>query len=389
MHWPSPRSICRARAAGAAFLLLGLAAPAAAYEGEVRTLCSELAEKIAQSGRSSVGVADFTDVSGNVTELGRFLAEEFAIELGSSGKGFRVIDRNHLATLLKEHKLSATGLIDPQAARRLGKIAGVEVIVTGFLTPFGDSVRVTVKALDTDTAAMLGSARGSIPKSGTIEELLGRGIAGGDSATGGDGGGAAAPARKGSSPTQTAVVQDIVYELQQCTLAAEAVTCEMLIQNNSKTRELRIYGYSALIDDHGNEYKLWRVNMANNLHELRGYRVAEKVLPYGITVRAELTFTGILPEATRITSLTLLCDADRSDWERVEFRDIALDEPEVPAIGKLSPGAGQPHDGDQGEGSGEGQDSTLADEIEGTATDVAKQTLRKWRDKLLDKVPDP
>ena len=43
MHWPSPRSICRARAAGAAFLLLGLAAPAAAYEGEVRTLCSELA----------------------------------------------------------------------------------------------------------------------------------------------------------------------------------------------------------------------------------------------------------------------------------------------------------------------------------------------------------
>jgi hypothetical protein len=235
---------------------------------------------------------------------------------------------------------------------------------------------------------MLGSARGSIPKSGTIEELLGRGIATAGDATGGGGsGGGSAPAKNDPSPPQTAVAQDIVYELQGCTLAAEAITCEMLIQNNSNTRELRISGYSVLFDDHGNEYKLWRLNIANDLEELRGYRVASKTLPYGITVRAELTFTGILPEASRVTSLTLLCDADRTDWERVEFRDIPLDQPDVPAIGKLSATGGP---GEDGGGDGDG---TLADEITGEASDTAKEvvreTFKKWRDKLLDKVPDP
>jgi TolB-like protein len=147
-----------------------------AYEKEIRALSSALAESISTSGKKSIAVVDFTDLQGNVTELGRFLAEEFSASLSESGRGFEVVDRTHLKSLLKEHQLAQTGLIDPRTARKLGEIAGVQGLITGTLTPFGDSIRLSVKVLDTATAKVIGSSRGDIAKTKAIEELLARGV---------------------------------------------------------------------------------------------------------------------------------------------------------------------------------------------------------------------
>lgn len=43
-----------------------------------------------------------------------------------------------LKSIIKENKLSATGLIDPATARKLGKVAGVDALITGTLTPLRD-----------------------------------------------------------------------------------------------------------------------------------------------------------------------------------------------------------------------------------------------------------
>ena len=59
-------------------------------------------------------MVDFTDLQGNVTELGRFLAEELSITLSESEKGFEIVDRTHLKAILQENKLSTTGLMDPR-----------------------------------------------------------------------------------------------------------------------------------------------------------------------------------------------------------------------------------------------------------------------------------
>src|SRR5712664_187432 len=120
---------------------------------ELKQVSPTLAAKIAESGRKRIAVVDFTDLQGNVTELGRYLAEELSGALVNDSRGFRVIDRAHLKSILQEHKLAATGLIDPETARQLGKIAGVDTLVTGTITSaFGDTVRVLVKALDVETA---------------------------------------------------------------------------------------------------------------------------------------------------------------------------------------------------------------------------------------------
>ena len=147
-----------------------------AYEEEIRDISANMAEKISAAGKKTIAVVDFTDLQGNVTELGRFLPEEFSTALVNTGKGFVVIDRIHLKSILKEHKLSASGIIDPTTARKLGKIAGVQALITGTVTPFGDNVRITVKILDTETAKIIGASTANLAKTKAIEELLARGI---------------------------------------------------------------------------------------------------------------------------------------------------------------------------------------------------------------------
>jgi len=104
------------------------------------------------------------------------LAEEFSVALAGASKGFEVIDRTHLKSIMAEHKLASKGIIDPQTARKLGKIAGVGALITGTITPFGVSIRLSVKVLDTETARMISASTGNIAKTDAIEELLARGI---------------------------------------------------------------------------------------------------------------------------------------------------------------------------------------------------------------------
>ncbi len=135
---------------GAAMFLSMLVSSAFGYEKEIEQLSSQMAEKIAGKGKKTVAVIDFTDLEGNVTQLDRFITEEFSVALAGSGKGFRVIDSNELNSIIKKHKLAATGLIDPETARKIGKIAGVDVLVTGTMTRFSEKIKISLKLIDTE-----------------------------------------------------------------------------------------------------------------------------------------------------------------------------------------------------------------------------------------------
>lgn len=156
-------------------LFLIAVASAAAYEVEIEHLADSISKQMAKAGRKQVqriAVVDFTDLQGNITELGRFIAEELSVNLARSEKHFEIIDRTHLKSLIEEHKFSMSGLVDPQTARQLGKIAGVDAIVTGKLTPFGDNVRVSCTVIATSTAKTIAAGKTSIAKTRTIEQLL-------------------------------------------------------------------------------------------------------------------------------------------------------------------------------------------------------------------------
>lgn len=226
-----------------------------AYEKEIKGISSAITEDIAKAGKKTIAVVDFTDLQGNMTELGRFLAEELSVDLTLSANGFEVIDRTHLKSILTEHKLSVTGLVDPNTVKKLGQIAGVDAIVTGSVTPFGDSIRVTCKVIATDTAKVIGASKSDIAKTKAIEELLGRGIETGTTSALGTG---TTTSKSQPKAMPKVEVNDFTFEARECKMQGQKVKCTIAVVNNAqKVRDLTVSimgGNSILVDDLGNQY---------------------------------------------------------------------------------------------------------------------------------------
>ncbi len=125
------------------------------YEKQIETITLELSKKIADAQKKRIAVADFTDLDGNVTKLGRFIAEELNTFLPEAGKGFEVIDRSQISKLMKENELLKDGFTDPKAAAQLGKLVGIEALIYGTIIKFGNEEKINIKVLDLQTAVII------------------------------------------------------------------------------------------------------------------------------------------------------------------------------------------------------------------------------------------
>lgn len=278
-------------------VMVGFATPShsGTYSNEIQQLSVNIADRIVRSGVRTVAVADFTDLQGNITELGRFLAEHFSVALAGAGRAIEVIDRTHIKTLLREHKLSET--LDTTTAKQLWKIAGVEALVTGTLTPFGDTVEISIKVLDTGTAKIIDARTESLAKTKTIQELLERGITTGEGTT-----------NKGTTTIPPAKSQQSVnkkgftFSNPECKRATENVTCSVLITSNGENRYLTIYGdgfggfygRSKLIDNLGNEHTTKWVKIGDQ----RDNNDVRNTFPGDIPTKIEFGFEEVSTQAT-------------------------------------------------------------------------------------------
>lgn len=62
----------------------------------------------------------------------------FVTELVKSGK-FRVVEREQLAALMEEKNLTLSGDVDPATAVKIGKLLGVNYLLTGAVTEYGNT----------------------------------------------------------------------------------------------------------------------------------------------------------------------------------------------------------------------------------------------------------
>lgn len=301
----------------------------AGYEKEIDALSLEMGKKIVQAKKGKLAVVDFTDIDGNTTALGRFIAEEFSVALSNVGKGFRVVDRTHLKSILKEHKLAQSGFIDPATARKLGKIAGVEALVTGNLTAFGDSVRLSIKILDTETAEVISASRLNIAKTGAIEELLSReiGVATSVNAKPSQGRTAKKPvASESVTQNQIFVDKEYKFELQQCRRKGKNIDCNLLITSLEKDKKLLIYGNyhqlsTRLFDKNGQVYKAETAMLGS----VKGI-TAVTTLPSKIPIKAVLYFKGLPETVDKITMLDISVNNNgTSDPFKAQFRNILIE----------------------------------------------------------------
>jgi TolB-like protein len=135
-------------------------------------LAAKLAKNTQEAGKTKITVADFSDLQGNANELGKFVAEELTVNLVMVKSNFSVLDRANLKKILAEHKLTSTGLIDPDNAKKLGQFAGVDALILGTIVARGHKVSVTAKIITTDTAEIVGAAKAEFASDDSTEKLL-------------------------------------------------------------------------------------------------------------------------------------------------------------------------------------------------------------------------
>ena len=146
---------------------------------ELTDLADKLAKQIKENAKKKVTVIDFTDLEGGVNDLGKYIAEQLTVNLVMAKKDFSVLDRANLKSILAEHKLTATGLIDPENAKQLGKFAGVDVLILGTIVIKSEQVTITAKMITTDTAEIIGATRGEFKVDPVVQELLSKTVAAG------------------------------------------------------------------------------------------------------------------------------------------------------------------------------------------------------------------
>jgi len=89
--------------------------------------------------KDRVAIMDFENKSQHGGwRLGQGASDILTTELVKTAK-FNVMERDRLAAIIKEQNLGASGRIDPSTAARIGKIIGVEYIITGAITEYGQS----------------------------------------------------------------------------------------------------------------------------------------------------------------------------------------------------------------------------------------------------------
>ena len=129
------------------------------FVGEIDTIfaksASNLSKKIIINSKRKVAVVDFVNSNGQITEFGRYLAENYSVQLVNKATNFSVVDRNYLRKLMNKHKLSMKDSIDPKTAKEIRKVVGVDALIVGSYTPLKDNVKVTVKAIDIGTSDIL------------------------------------------------------------------------------------------------------------------------------------------------------------------------------------------------------------------------------------------
>jgi len=138
----------------------------------VKDLASQIAASATKQQKRKIAVVPFRELDGRTTVLGAFIAEELATDLFSEGS-FEIVERTMLDKVFAELKLNASGVIDPQTAKQLGKVTGVDAIVTGTITELQSYVAVNCRMIDSQTGSVFAVAQARVVRDDDLKKIMG------------------------------------------------------------------------------------------------------------------------------------------------------------------------------------------------------------------------
>ncbi|MHB8845916.1 MAG: FlgO family outer membrane protein [Nitrospirota bacterium] len=123
----------------------------------IARIARQLSDQDGKGPKRRITVLDFSDVQGQINSAGAVIAEVLINELFRTGR-YEIVDRKHLSAVLEQHRLNMTGLVDESTARKVGKLLGVDFIVTGTVIDFGTSLNVNARTIAIETGAISATA---------------------------------------------------------------------------------------------------------------------------------------------------------------------------------------------------------------------------------------
>lgn len=227
---------------------------------------------MAQTRKKRVAIMDFdyatvhgtvAQIFGQDVDVGKGISDLLVTYLVKDGS-YSVIERKHLDTILAEQNFSNSDRANPNSAAKIGKLLGVDAIIVGSITQFGNDtqntnvggsggnwggfglgglghkkskaiVAITARIVDVDTGEIMGVAEGKGESSRSSTSLLG-----GGSNWHGFGGG---HADFGSSDFQNTIIGEAVK------LATQQTSTELIADKDKlQARVIAVSGLIAAVD---------------------------------------------------------------------------------------------------------------------------------------------
>jgi len=124
----------------------------------VTALASARPARAAAQDVPRVAVLDFTGfMMGDgdaAVSLGKAIAAMLVTEF-SGREGLQVIERAELNELLREQDLALSGRVDESSAVEIGKLLGVQYVITGQATDIVGNLRMDIRAIDVETSEIV------------------------------------------------------------------------------------------------------------------------------------------------------------------------------------------------------------------------------------------
>lgn len=281
---------------------------------QIAGLSRQISTDLTENQKRTIAVVEFADLRGNVTDFGRFVAEELITRLYETRK-FKVIERQLLNKIIAEQKLTLTGIVDPASAQKLGRLLGVDAIASGTVTDLGKTLRINARLIDTTTAEIFAVASIEVLKDDTTAKLN-------DAESSPDMNGGLNTTPRDRSRSRKVSAQFFTFELHRCRLSGSTVACDLTIVNTDKDRSLAICSGGVIFDEAGNQARMYRARLAND----EGHS-ASSFLISGVPTTARVTFEGVSASANKITLMSLsICSIQGGADFRLEYRNIPLRE---------------------------------------------------------------
>ena len=129
------------------------AAGAAAY----RFIAAEVAKMARDSSLKKVAVLPFRVLHAEDIRGAEAVSERLVSRLAKE-HGLQVVERGQLDKVLKEQEMGQTGVVEPLQAKRIGRVMGVDAVVTGtILRAEKGKAEINARLIDAEDARVLGA----------------------------------------------------------------------------------------------------------------------------------------------------------------------------------------------------------------------------------------